>query len=267
MAQLYDARTNEFSGSIDVIGGQTYTDARTASGTLGALNAELVMDLHGKATAAYDVRSAAAALTLTFEGTIDGTNYITLTPWALTQNIGGTITQEVYVTPPVVATTIAAVYTLDVSGFRRIRARVSAYTSGNVTVVSRASIADSIIYQRQIPTTLVQSVTAAANTGYTVTLPAVTGLFHYITRISQVRNATAALAGTATLVTTTTNLPGTLAWSVGNAMVAGGTQLDIDEVFTAPLKSSASGTATTIVVPAPGAAVLTRTNVYYYVGA
>ena len=112
---------------------------------------------------------------------------------------------------------------------------------------------------------LAVTVTAAANTAATLTLPApAAGLFHYITRIEITRTATAALTGTATLVITSTNLPGTIAWSVGNAMTAGGTQKDVDINFTHPVKSSAAAIATTIVCPAPGAAVLWRATAYYY---
>lgn len=107
--------------------------------------------------------------------------------------------------------------------------------------------------------------TAAANASCTLTLPAGgANLFHYITSIVIQRTATAALAGTATLVITTTNLPGALAYSVGNAMAAGGTQNDVSMSFSNPLKSSAANTATTIVCPAPGAAVLWRVTVTYF---
>jgi hypothetical protein len=118
-----------------------------------------------------------------------------------------------------------------------------------------------------VASNLAVTVTAAANTAATLTIPAAgAGLFHYIDRLEIVRTATAALAGTATLVVTTTNLPGTLAWSFGNAMAAGGTQLDLQASFIVPLKSSAANTATTIVMPAPGAAVLWRANVFYHTG-
>ena len=108
--------------------------------------------------------------------------------------------------------------------------------------------------------------TAAANTACTLTIPAAgTGLFHYITSIVIQRTATAALAGSATLVITTTNLPGSMAFSVGNAMVAGGTQNDVNLSFAGnPLKSSVANTPTTVVCPAPGAAVLWRITVTYF---
>jgi hypothetical protein len=91
-------------------------------------------------------------------------------------------------------------------------------------------------------------------------------MFHYITSINITRNATAVLAGTATLIHTSTNLPGNPAWSVGNAMAAGGTQIDVDYRPTTPLKSAAAGVATTVVAAAGGAAVLNRVNVSYYLG-
>jgi len=117
------------------------------------------------------------------------------------------------------------------------------------------------------PTTLVVTGTAAANTALTVTLPASNAQFHYITGIEIMRTATAALAGSATLVVTTTNLPGALAWSFGNAMAAGEGKRDENLTIRTPIKSTASGTATTIVAPAPGLGVLWRITVFYYAGA
>ena len=121
--------------------------------------------------------------------------------------------------------------------------------------------------QKLQSTTLAVTVTAAANTAATATLPAVAAQFHYITGIEIMRTSTALLAGTATLVVTTSNLPGALAWSFGNAMAAGATQRDLFITFPNPIKSSVVNTATTVVLPAPGAAVLWRANVYYYTAA
>jgi hypothetical protein len=118
------------------------------------------------------------------------------------------------------------------------------------------------------PSDLIVTVTAAANSGATLTLPAAgAGNFHYITALYITRTATAALAGTATLVVTSTNLPGSMAWSFGNAMLAGGTQNDLNlHMAGNPLKSLVANTATTVVMPVPGAAVLWRAWVTYYVG-
>ena len=100
--------------------------------------------------------------------------------------------------------------------------------------------------------------------GLTITIPSVSGKRHAITGVQIYRSATAALAGTASLTITTTNLPDSMSWVVGNLMVAGGTQIDVDTVFSQALLSNASGTDTTIVMPAPGTAVLWNARVFYY---
>lgn len=267
MAQILDARGNPFQGQLDAITGETVTDARAATVVLGALNAETVIDLNGKAVVRVDARTAAGALTIVAEATLDGVNYFGVPMFAEQQLLVAAIVQESFVPSVVVATTTSGTYLVGVSGFRRMRIRVSAYTSGNITVGLRASLADVIIQMRNIPSNLHVTATAAANTAATATLPAAgAGMFHYITHINIVRNATAALAGTATLIHTSTNLPGTPAWSVGNAMAAGGTQEDVNYTPTTPLKSLVANTNTTIVAAAGGVAVLGRVNVSYYVG-
>jgi hypothetical protein len=256
---LLDARGNPFQGSLDSITGEVLTDARAPSSLLAALNAETLIDIHGKAVVMCDLRSAAFTGTVVFEGTIDGTNYVAIPAISLTTNAF----IASIVSAGVVAGTAVA---LTATGFRRLRVRVSAYTSGNITVALRGSTADFLVSNVFMPVQSI-SATAAAATAVTLTIPApAAGLFNYITSIDITRNATAALAGTATLVITTTNLPGTLAWSVGNAMAAGGTAIDVNKDYTQPLKSTTAATATTIVAPAPGAAVLWRLNANYYVG-
>lgn len=254
-----DARGNPYQGSIDSITGETLTDARAATASLGALNSESLIDVQGKAVVMVDLRSAAFTGTVVFEGTIDGTNYISLPSF----NLGTGAFIASLAGAGVVAGTAVA---LTATGFRRIRVRVSAYTSGAITVALRGSQADFIINTAQLPLQSI-SATAAAASGVTLTIPApATGLFNYVCGVEITRAATAALAGTAVLVITTTNLPGSLAWSVGNAMAAGGTQKDVEVEWTQPIKSTTAATATTIVAPAPGAAVLWRVNAYYYVG-
>lgn len=114
------------------------------------------------------------------------------------------------------------------------------------------------------PSTLAVTALSAANTAVTATLPLVTGQFHYITSIQVQRTCTAALVGTAALAITTTNLPGSLAWTAGNACAVGTTNNDVTLNLRSPLKSSVVGTATTIVCPAAGAAVLCRITVLYF---
>ncbi len=258
MAFLLDARGNELASPLDIITGNTFTDARAISAVLGAVNAESILQLNGQATAVFDVRTAAGALSFIFEATLDGTNYF-IVP-AVSQ-----VTQAVLSTVAI-TTTHAVTYLVPCAGYRAVRVRCSAYTSGNITVSARGTISQPAAgYLPPYPTMLWVTATAATNTAATASLPAAgPGLFHYITHIDITRNATAALAGTATIIHTTTNLGP--AWSVGNAMAAGGTQRDVDIDFSSPLKSVAANTISTVVAAAGGAAVLGRVNVGYFVG-
>lgn len=269
MAILYDARGNEIKSAFaDTVTNETVTDARPITAVLAAANAEVIMDLNGANTATYDIRTAAAVLTFLFEGTIDNVNYFALPAFAINMNRAGNLFSETFFGPLTVATTLSGSFSVNVAGFRRVRIRVSAYTSGNITVAARANASNLIPYARPIPSEFCITNTGVAGAGVTLTVPTGgPGLFHYITNIHITRNATAALAGTATLVITSTNLPSNPAWSVGNAMIAGGSQLDLNYTPTTPLKSAVADTATTIVMPAPGAAVLWRANVSLYIGA
>ena len=253
-----DARGNEFAGNLDHITGQTITDARAATASLGALNAEAVVDVIGHSTLMVNLQTAAASLTVVFEGTVDGTNY-----FPLSATDGSTLSMVASITS---TTTMSKNVVCACMGFRRVRVRVSAFTSGAMVVAMRATVAARPPGAvPDLPTTLWVTATAAANTAVTATLPLVAGMFHHITHINITRNATAALAGTATIIHTTTNLPGSPAWSVGNAMAAGGTQIDVVlDLAAAPLRSSVAGTATTVVAAAGGLAVLGRVNVGYY---
>ena len=66
---------------------------------------------------------------------------------------------------------------------------------------------------------------------------------------------------------TSTNLPGSLAWSTGNAIAIDAQEVDVRLALNSPIKSSAVNAATTIVMPAPGTGVTWRANVIYYTAA
>lgn len=108
----------------------------------------------------------------------------------------------------------------------------------------------------------------ATNAVATCTLPAAgAGLFHYIVSIEISHACSVAVAGSAIETLTTTNLPGSMAWTRGNALAIGATSRDVEYTPTVPLKSLAANTATTVVCPANAAATTTsRINVTYYVG-
>jgi hypothetical protein len=261
MAVLYDARGNEYVGWVDILQGNSIADTRPTTVVLGALNAETVMELQGTTTVVVDARTAAGALTLSFQASVDGTNFIDLP-------VTNMATQSTIVNPALTGAS-ANNWVAHVGGFQVFRVRVTAYTSGNITVGCRGTMAPlRPSLEQPYPTQLWVTATAAANAAATATLPAPgAGLFIYITHIDITRNATAALAGTATIIHTTTGLPGNPAWSVGNGMAAGGTQIDVNIDFSSPLKSTTANGAVTVVAAAGGAAVLGRVNVGYFVGA
>lgn len=92
--------------------------------------------------------------------------------------------------------------------------------------------------------------TAGAATTLTLASPGA-GLRHYLTYLSINRFATALLTAAAAPVTvTTTNLPGTLAFSFLAEAAAQGTLDRWREDFAFPVAASAQNTATTIVCPA-----------------
>jgi hypothetical protein len=128
----------------------------------------------------------------------------------------------------------------------------------------RADLNPSVNFAPVPASTLAVTALSAVATTVTLTLPAVTGQFHYITSISIVRSCGTLLAGTAVLAVTTTNLPGSLAWTGGNACAVGSTNTDLAMSFPNPLKSSVAGTATTLIAPSGGAAVQYRLTVTYY---
>jgi len=115
----------------------------------------------------------------------------------------------------------------------------------------------------QTPSTLHVTATGAAAAAVTLTLPAVAGQFHYITSVEITLFNTVARVGSATpVVVTSTNLPGTPAFTFPSAGAVGTIERYI-VTPTTPRRSSVVNTATTIVGPAT-ASVIWRINVSYY---
>jgi hypothetical protein len=110
--------------------------------------------------------------------------------------------------------------------------------------------------------------TGVVNTVVTATLPAPgAGLFHYIVSIELVRlYAVVGTANAAGQIVTTTNLPGTPAWTTEQAAGALGTAPKVIVMNPSiPIKSAVANTATTFVAPANASAIW-RWNVVYYTG-
>lgn len=128
-----------------------------------------------------------------------------------------------------------------------------------------AALEDGRLPTREELTALWVTGTAATGVALTVTLPAGgAGLFHVITFLEITVYATAARTGGATpIVVTTTNLPGSPAFTFGTAQAIGATDRQLVQPGPNGIKSSAANTATTIVAPVATTGIW-RINVGYY---
>lgn len=155
------------------------------------------------------------------------------------------------------------------TGFYSIGGR-DASSNGRTVVLANASPANIeygvIVRNIPTPSTLAVVAKSAANTAVTATLPAVAGAFHYITALRIMHTCSTALTGTNIFDVTTTNLPGSLTFSIGNACAVGTTNNDVMQEYASPIKSSAVNTNTTIVCPLLGAATFCKIEVFYYTG-
>ncbi len=212
------------------------------TGNLGALNAEVVTVCDGCTSVAIDLRGT-FSLTIEVQGSVDGVN------WALIPvrpQTGGIYVRAIVGTAP-------GIWMASCAGFTRVRALVSAYTSGTATTTLVASTAlfDDFAKNGGV-TASIGTVTAAAGAVATLTLAAPgVGLRHYLTYLEINRFAAAALTAAATpVLVTTTNLPGTLVFSMPADAALQGTIFPYREDFAFPVASVAQNTATTIVGPA-----------------
>lgn len=228
------------------------------TGNLGALNAEIITDCDGASTFTVDLRGT-FNMTIEISGTVDGTN------WTLIPVKAINAASVLYLTG--IAGTAAGIWVGECAGFRRVRARVTAYTSGSASATLSTSVG---IIPEPLRGSNVTSIigTAVGASGAAVTLTIASpgaGLRHYLTYLSINRFAVALLtAGAAPVTVTTTNLPGSLAFSFPAEAAAQGTIDRWREDFAFPLAASAQGTATTIVCPAT-TNVIWRVTAGYYV--
>jgi hypothetical protein len=248
-------------------------ERRSASGTLGALNAELVLDLNGDESALVYVQSAAFVGTLEFTGLSDlgTTNYfpVAVYPYAI-GCAGGTIpiAGQPLLIDALVAANTARVYSIPVGQLRKLRVRASAYTSGSCVVTITSDTQSSLnTASADKSSTLLVSATGAAAAAVTATLPAVTGLRHIVDFIQVTRSATAALTASATpVLVTTTNLPGSPVLTLGSDVAGIGIDKEVRLDFgSTGLSATALGTATTVVCPIY-TGVIWRINVGYRLG-
>ena len=247
-------------------------EQRTISGTLAALAAVVDLPINGDENAVIQVNAGAAVTsTIAFEFSMDGgVNYFPLPAlpyYALT----GTL--QAFSQPLIVeafsAVAPTRVYAVACGGFTNIRVRQSAWTSGTLSVRINSGPEFPVHPNMYARTgTLHVTATGAASAAVTATLPAVAGLRHYIDRITITRSCSVAIAATnpAPIVVTTTNLPGSPAFTFGQKLLAVGD--DSEVVFdagSAGLAATAINAATTVVAPVY-TSVIWRINVTYRLG-
>lgn len=227
-----------------------------SSGTLGALNAEVVIDCDGSGCVSLDMRGT-FSMTVEVSGTVDGTNYVVI---PMRSQLGGAWLAAV------VGTT-AGVWMGTCIGFDKVRARVTAYTSGSstATLLASSGLLDDFAAKGGMTTAIA---TAVGASGAAVTLTIASpgaGLRHYLTYLSINRFAAALLTAAAAPVTvTTTNIPTGLAFSFGAEALPQGSLDRWREDFAYPMMATAQGTATTIVCPAT-TNVIWRVTAGYFV--
>lgn len=111
--------------------------------------------------------------------------------------------------------------------------------------------------------TLVGSTSAAVNTAVTLTLAAIAGSYHYLSNLTLTLCQDTTGSTSLQLAVTSTNLGG-FNTQIGQASAAGGCS-SFPFQFPTLLKSSAPGTASTIVIPQPGAHGAGIINAFYEV--
>jgi hypothetical protein len=210
------------------------------TGTIGALNAEVITNCDGCPSVSLDLRGTFVA-TIEVAGTIDGTNW-TLIPLR-PLNIAGVVY--------LAAATTTGFYQAACAGFKQVRARCTAYTSGSATAYLLATTSFLPDELNNNKTTSIVTSVGASGAAVTLTLPAPgAGLRQYVTYLSINKFAAALLVAAAAPVTvTTTNLPGTLAFSFPADAAAQGTIDRWREDFAYAIAASAQNTNVTIVAP------------------
>ena len=215
------------------------------TGSITAVNGTVTINADGCATTTVLV-GAGLTGTLVVEGAIDSTSWQTIPMRALLPGGGfGAFLQLM------VLSGVSAVFTGACPQFTQLRVRCSAYTSGSASVTLAADNAITSVDALLRASDGHATNTGAAAAAVTLTLPAPpVGLFHHITRLIIQRHAAALLTAAATpVIVTTTNLPGSRAFSIpADAAAQGAVYSEIVEPAT-PMRSSASATATTIVCP------------------
>jgi hypothetical protein len=217
-------------------------DATTATGTLNGNGQTLQISTLGRAGIAIDLRGTFTA-TITFQGTIDGTNWFALSATSYTAAVNASVVTQA---------TAVGNFIAQCSGLSAVRANVTAYTSGSINVTLRAVTAAAWVYN------LPQSGTAAVTVSSgTVTLGAGTAAAGQVT-LGAAANATGAASRSHIVAAGTTNptvvkasAGRVLGWSLGNTSAAW-RYVKLHNQTTSP--TAGSGVVQTIAIPPGGLA-------------
>lgn len=231
--------------------------------------AELVMDVNGDETAICFLALTNFNGSIELSASPDGVNYGPI--WAMPfAAVGGNIP---IMAKPLFAESFATVsgsrtYSIKTTGMRKIRIRVTGYAGGSAIATFNADPNGTIHPQldSKAPTDTA-TLTAGVGLAAILNIGGVTGYRHYISRISVVRNASAALvAGAAPVNVTTSNINGLPILSFGSDAAAQGTDREqVLEFGSDGIATTAIASNTGITCPAtPG--VIWRVNVAYRLG-
>ena len=141
-----------------------------AAGSLGALNSEIIVNADGASTVSLDLRGT-FNLTVKVSGSVDGVDWLVL---PVRPVAGGAYVAAV-------VGTASGIWVAACAGFARLRARVTAYTSGSATAVLLA--ATGLLDDRLLGevSSNVGTTTGVAGAAVTLTLAALgVGLRHYL---------------------------------------------------------------------------------------
>ena len=249
-------------------------ESRRVSGTVAAVNGTVTMDLNGDNSATIQLVGGGGTVNLTYivEGTLDGSYFFLLPMYAyLPACTGGTL--PVPAQPMLLEALNVAdpkrVVCVATSGLAQVRVRVSAYTAGSVLITMVSDTEESLnpYVRSQRSATLGVTATAAVSTVVNASLPAVTGLRHYIDSIRVIRSATAALTASATpVLVTTSNLPGNPVLTFGSDVAGIGLDKELVLDFGGSGLAATAISSTTIVSAPAYTGVIWRINVIYRLG-
>jgi hypothetical protein len=226
------------------------------AGLISVVNGELIVDCDGSGVVSVDLRGVFVG-NFEVQGTLDGVNYMLIPMRGINSAVKNYVSFM----------NAAGAWIGSCAGFRKVRIRCTAYTSGSAAVTLEANVGALDFNIDGSITPLAVTNTGAAGAAVTLSLPTPgLGLRQYLTFLQIDRIASAALtAAAAPVLVTTTNLPGALVFAIPADAALQGTIFPWREKWSYAVAASAQNAAVTIVCPAT-VGVIWRLNAGYYVG-